>query len=123
MPLVDIFLNFVQRKFIFVYIFPLTTIAFIFCLYLGKIFGSLYTVNQLVFILYNIILSSLHSNTSCIHQFRCYQGVLKHKRILRVVHHLFCECSKFTKVFNVKLMNISPLISKGAVIILSLIHI
>ena len=41
--------------------------------------------------------SSLHSNTSCIHQFRCYQGVLKHKRILRVVH----------PVQN--LMNISPL--------------
>ena len=73
----------------------------------------------MVFILYNIILSislpsSLHSNTSCIYKFRCYQGVLKHKRILRVVHHLFCKCSKFTKVFTyiVKLMNISPFISK-----------
>ena len=60
-----------------------------------------------MFILYNNTYPSIHSNTSCIHQFRCYQGVLKHKRILRVVHHLFCECSKFTKVFTyiVKLMN------------------
>ena len=42
-----------------------------------------------MFILYNLILSislrsSLYSNTSCIHQFRCYQGVLKHKRISRI---------------------------------------
>ena len=105
LPLVDIFLNFVNKGSISLNTYSIWQWfhSFFVCILVRYLVNFILLTSWCLY--YIIILSislrsSLHSNTSCIHQFRCYQGVLKHKRILRVVH----------PVQN--LMNISPLISK-----------